>query len=83
MGNDTKQDCDCISNIKREYADIARQAAEDTDFSVVVRQIAKTVQGDVLPDDVGVWTYAVTRDHGPFWKRYDELKAELNQEGSQ
>ena len=79
MSNDIEQRCDCISNIKREYADIARQAAEDTDFPVVVRQIAKTVQGDVLPDDVGVWTYAVTRDHGPFWKRYDELKQEATQ----
>ena len=81
-GDDNTRCHDCISNIKREYADIARQAAKEIGFPVVVKQIARSVTGDVLPNDVSVWTYAVARDHGPFWKRYDELKAELNQEVS-
>ena len=82
MSNDTEQHCNCISNIKHEYADIARQAAKEIGFPVMVKQIARSVTGDVLPNDVSVWTYAVARDHGPFWKRYNELKAELNQEVS-
>ena len=68
-----------IGNIKREYADIARQAAKDTEFPIDIIEEAADVTGHSLPSDVSVWTYTPGRDHGPFWKRYAELKQEATQ----
>jgi hypothetical protein len=62
-----------MTNILREFADIARQAAEDTGFRVTVEEGATTLNGHALPSCVRVLTRD-TRDHTPYWDRYNELK---------
>ena len=64
-----------LTNLHSDRAWAIRQAATETGITVEV--------GDsvgALPDRVGVWTLNHGQDHGPFWKRYDEL---LKQEVSQ
>ena len=64
-----------LTNLDAKRAWAIRQAASETGFAVEV--------GDSIGEPlgyIGVWTLNISQDHGPFWKRYDEL---LKQEATQ
>lgn len=58
-----------IGLVKCENADAIRQAATETGFNIEVRESV----GSSQPRCISVWTLSSGRDHGPFWKRYEEL----------
>jgi len=57
-----------LSNIPSENAEFIREAAEEIGFSI-------TVHDSPVPGNVSVWTNEpLSRDHGPFWQAYRQLK---------
>ena len=57
-----------LTNLKAERSWAIQQAAKETGFPVEVGDGV-----DAQPGYIGVWTLNISQDHGPFWKRYDEL----------
>lgn len=62
-----------LGNIQKKYKHLVSQAASETGFSIYTGLPSiPSARGSEL---VGVYT-TDTRDHEPFWERYNELKRE-------
>lgn len=69
-----KNNLNSLGNIKKEYAEAAKEAAKQTGFNIVVENYAVSIDGVHLPSLVHLVTYDPTKDHEPFWDKFHELK---------
>lgn len=64
-----------MTNISKECKSAIIQASKETGFDVHSEDVAfYGTELRVLKGSISVFTRQPGRDHGPFWKRFDEIR---------
>ncbi len=63
-----------IGNHPREDRPFLEQAAQEMGYKISIQEEATDVHGHLISNCIAVYTAEPGREHGPFWRRFRELK---------